>query len=75
MAPNIIYILKGNLPDGSSQHWSEVTASSLIGLDKSGNVVEEGNLVSRHSFSHVFRTGFVLNKGFIFQIVLVSMKF
>ena len=33
----------GFLPDGSSLHWSEMTASSLIGLDKEGNVVEEGD--------------------------------
>ena len=32
----------GYLPDGATLHWSEVTASSLIGLDKEGNVVEEG---------------------------------
>ena len=40
-----LYHVSGVLGDGSSQHWSEVTASSLIGLDSSGNVVEEGNLV------------------------------
>ena len=36
-------IVAGFLPDGSSLHWSEMTASSLIGLDKEGNVVEEGD--------------------------------
>ena len=41
----VLFPKKGNLPDGSAQHWSEVTASSLIGLDESGNVVEEGKLV------------------------------
>ena len=30
--------------DGATLHWSEVTASSLIGLDTEGNVKEDGNL-------------------------------
>ena len=30
----------GHLPNGgASQHWSEVTASSLIGVDEEGNVI------------------------------------
>ena len=35
----------GHLPNGgASQHWAEVTASSLIGVDEDGNVIENGNL-------------------------------
>ena len=35
----------GHLPNGgASQHWSEVTASSLIGVDEEGNVIEPGNI-------------------------------
>ena len=35
----------GHLPNGgASQHWAEVTASSLIGVDEDGNVMENGNL-------------------------------
>ena len=37
-------IFKGYLSDGATLHWSEVTASSLIGLDSEGHVKEEGNL-------------------------------
>ena len=35
----------GHLPNGgASQHWSEVTASSLIGVDEEGIVIEPGNI-------------------------------
>ena len=35
----------GHLPNGgASQHWAEVTASSLIGVDGEGNVIEPGNV-------------------------------
>jgi ribulose-5-phosphate 4-epimerase/fuculose-1-phosphate aldolase len=34
----------GFLPDGSSPHWSEITASCLLGLNEDGEIVEEGSL-------------------------------
>jgi len=38
-------VIPGHLPNGgASQHWAEVTASSLIGVDGEGNVIEPGNV-------------------------------
>ena len=41
----LLISFSGHLPNGgASQHWAEVTASSLIGVDGDGNVVEPGNV-------------------------------
>ena len=34
----------GFLEDGSSPHWSEMTASCMLGLDEEGEVVEAGSM-------------------------------
>ena len=40
-----LFLYLGHLPNGgASQHWAEVTASSLIGVDREGNVIEPGNV-------------------------------
>eukprot|EP00095_Tigriopus_kingsejongensis_P003375 maker-scaffold153_size302544-snap-gene-1.11 protein:Tk03375 transcript:maker-scaffold153_size302544-snap-gene-1.11-mRNA-1 annotation:"predicted protein" len=38
----VMLLAPGYLPDGASLHWSEVNASSLIGLNTHGDVVEDG---------------------------------
>ena len=40
----VMLVVPGVLPDGSALHWSQVTASSLIGIDANQNVVEKGSL-------------------------------
>ncbi len=41
------------MSDGSSQHWMEVSASSLIGVDDEGRVIEEGSLGGEAELSSV----------------------
>jgi len=38
----VMLLAPGFLPDQSSLHWADMTASALIGVDEEGNVVEEG---------------------------------
>ncbi len=40
----VMLLAPGYTSDGSSLHWSKVTASSLIGLDSDCNVVEDGSI-------------------------------
>ena len=40
----VMLVVPGVLPDGSALHWSQVTASSLIGIDADQNVLEKGSL-------------------------------
>ena len=40
----VMLVVPGVLQDGSALHWSQVTASSLIGIDDNQNVVEKGSL-------------------------------
>ena len=38
----VMLVVPGVLPDGSALHWSQVTASSLIGINANHEIVEHG---------------------------------
>ena len=40
----IMLVVPGILPDGSALHWSQVTASSLLGINSHQEIVEPGSL-------------------------------
>ena len=44
MPLSVIVLIKGLLDDGSSLHWSQVTASSLVGVNSRNEIVEAGSL-------------------------------
>ena len=41
---DVMLVIPGIMPDGSALHWSKVTASSLLGLNRNQDIIEPGSL-------------------------------